>query len=579
MSARSARLDLGKYRRLWRDWISRHRRLVVVVLVLMAIEAGAAASYAKMMQWVIGAFETGDWSVIWWGPLLVVALTALKGGSEYLKVTRMNRVVTRTEADLQKHMFARLVGTDLAKLQTEAPAGLAARFSSDITLITSAAKSLMTGFSGILVIVATFGVMLTIDWPLTILLVGVFALAYAPITAIGRRLKRLSRKTQAQIAGMTTEVTEGLSGIRMARTYQLEAPLSQQAGVVFDTLRDLKHKQNRWNARVSPIVEAAGGVALAILLVVVALRMQAGTMTLAEFTALLAGLGVASQPARKLGGLYATAQQGEAALDRVFMLFDVENTITDGPRTIGRAFGRIRFDGVGFSYPNGHVALEDFTLDIPAGSRTALVGRSGAGKSTVFNLLPRLYDPVSGRILIDEQDIRTLSLRSLREQIAVVSQDSVLLSGTVADNIGFGRRGASRAEIEEAAHAANASTFIEALPLGYDTPVLPSASQFSGGERQRLSIARALLRDAPILLLDEPTSALDAESEALIRAALARLATGRTTLVIAHRLATILDADRIVVMDRGRIVEAGSHAELLALGGLYADLYALQFAA
>jgi subfamily B ATP-binding cassette protein MsbA len=247
--------------------------------------------------------------------------------------------------------------------------------------------------------------------------------------------------------------------------------------------------------------------------------------------------------------------------------------------TLGRAHGRVSYEGVGFAYPNGFVALEDVSFEVEPGTRTAFVGRSGAGKSTVFNLLPRLYDPTAGRILIDGRDIREATLASLRQNIAVVSQDSILLTGTVAENIGFGRRDASRAEIEVAAKAAQADGFIAALPEGYDTPVIPSAGQFSGGERQRLSIARALLRDAPILLLDEPTSALDAESEAAVRAALARLAHGRTTLVIAHRLATILDADRIVVMDRGRIVEAGSHAELIAAGGLYADLHALQFAA
>ena len=315
------------------------------------------------------------------------------------------------------------------------------------------------------------------------------------------------------------------------------------------------------------MMEVLVGIAVAILLFVVGLRIRAGTITIADFTGLLTGLGVLAGPARRLGGSFASVQQGGAALDRVFMLFDAENTIRDGPDKLGRVIGQIRFEDVHFAYPDGHVALEGVDFTIEPGLRCAFVGRSGAGKSTVFNLLPRLYDPTSGRILIDGRDIRTLTLASLRDQVAVVSQDSVLLSGTVAENIGFGRRSASRGEIEAAARDAAADGFIRALPDGYDTQVVPTAGQFSGGERQRLSIARAFLRDAPILLLDEPTSALDAESEAVIRGALDRLARGRTTLVIAHRLSTVLDADMIVVMDRGRIVEQGTHAELLELGG------------
>ena len=377
---------------------------------------------------------------------------------------------------------------------------------------------------------------------------------------------------------MTSEVAEGLAGIRMARAYRLEEPLAESAGGVFERLFGLRIRQNRWQARVAPLMEILIGLAVAVLLFVVALRMQAGTTTIADFTGLLTGLGVISGPARRLGGNYATVQQGGAALDRVFMLFDAENTIVDGPDELRRALGQIRFEAVDFAYPDGHVALEGVSFAVEPGMRVAFVGRSGAGKSTVFNLLPRLYDPTAGRILVDGHDIRSLTLASLRDQIAVVSQDSVLLTGTVAENIGFGRRDASRAEIEAAARAAAADGFIRALPEGYDTPVAPAAGQFSGGERQRLSIARAILRDAPILLLDEPTSALDAESEALIREALDRLARGRTTLVIAHRLATVLDSDLIVVMDRGRIVEQGTHAELLAREGLYADLYQLQFA-
>ncbi len=566
------------FARLWRDWLSPNWKLVTFSFVMMVIVAAASAGYTKLIQEVMNAFEDSDFAVIWWGPLGVVILTALKGVCDYYAEISSNRFVTRMEADLQKHMFRQLVGSDLARLQTEAPAGLAARFSSDITLVSQAVRGGLGGISGILIIVFSFAAMLTIDVPLTLAMVLIFGLAVLPVNLIGSRLKKLSRKTQTEISTMTSEVTEGLSGIRMARTYRLEEPLSENASSIFERLFGLKNKQNQWSARVSPLMETLAGMAVAVLLLVVGIRMSHGTISIADFTGLLTGLGVASGPARRLGSTYAQMQQGAAALDRVFMLFDAENTILDGPLAIERATGDIVFEQVGFAYPDGHVALSDFSLHVRPGTRVAFVGRSGAGKSTVFNLLPRLYDPTKGRVLLDGHDLRELTLASLRDQIAVVSQDSVLLSATVAQNIGFGRRSAGRDEIEAAARDAAADGFISALPLGYETPVAPSAGQFSGGERQRLSIARAMLRDAPILLLDEPTSALDAESEAAIRAALDRLAAGRTTLVIAHRLATILDADHIVVMDRGRIVEQGTHRELLDLGGLYADLYALQFA-
>jgi len=566
------------YLRLWRDWLSRERGLYIYGLVLMALTAAATAAYAKVMQLIVGAFEAGDHSVTYWGPAVVLGLATVSGVTDYLRQTTVQRAVIRTETDLQKAMFARLVGTDLAQLRTEAPAGLAARFSSDIGLVSRSVKSIMAGITSVFTMVGAFAMMLTIDWPLTLGMLAVFLVALLPITIIGQRLKRLSRRTQNQVATMTSSVTEGLAGIRMARTYRLEEPLADNAADVFEGLFGLKVKVNRWQARISPLMEILGGIAVAILLLVVGWRMTGGTITLADFTGLLTGLGVAISPARKLGSTYAAAAQGGAALDRIFMLFDTQNSIVDGPRTMGRALGKIAFEEVDFAYPDGHVALEDVTLTVQPGSRVAFVGRSGAGKSTVFNLLPRLYDPTAGRILLDGIDIRELTLASLRDQIAVVSQDSVLLTGTVAQNIGFGRRDATREEIEAAARAAVADGFIQGLPKGYDTRIVPSDSSFSGGERQRLSIARAILRDAPILLLDEPTSALDAESEAMIRAALDRLERGRTTLVIAHRLTTILDADLIVVMDQGRIVERGTHAELLALEGLYADLYRLQFA-
>ena len=567
------------YRRLWHDFLKPYRRLLLLALAMTAIVAGTQGAYAKLIQVVMAAFERADPSAALWAPVAVIGLASLSAVAQYFKETTGRRAVLAMQADLRKKMFERLVGTDLAHLQTEAPAGLAARFASDISVVGNAVMACLGGITGILTIVVTLGVMLSIDWTLTLTMIAIFSVALFPINVIGRRLRRISKHTQAQVATMSSQVTEGLSGIRVARTYSLEEPLSENAGQIFDRLFGLQVRQNRTRAQMAPLVEVLVGIAVGVMLYLVARRITAGTMSIADFTGLLTGLGVVSGPARRLGTTYANIMHGRAALDRVFMLFDVENTITDGPRTIGRSQGAVRLENVGFTYPDGHVALRDFSLEIHPGRRTAFVGRSGAGKSTIFNLLPRLYDPTEGRILLDGMDIRDFTLSSLRDQFAVVSQDSVLFTATVAENIGYGRPEASREDIESAAKAAAADGFIAALPQGYDTPVSPSEGAFSGGERQRLSIARAFLRDAPILLLDEATSALDADSEAQIRAGLERLASGRTTLVIAHRLATVLDADEIVVMDAGRIVERGTHAELLASQGLYADLYGLQFAA
>ncbi len=567
----------GPYLRLWRDWLRPYRSQLILAIAMAALVAGASGGYAKVIQMVMTGLQQPGSSVVWWGPVLVVVLTSMNATGQYFKETVSNRVVTRMETELRKHMFEKLVGADLARLQREPPAALATRFSADISLVGNSVRGYMGGLTNVLTIIVAIGVMLTIDWSLTLMVLVIFSLAGVPVNLIGHKLRAIAKRTQKQIGLMTSEVTESLSGIRMARTYRLEKPLARSASAVFEKLFELRVKQYVWRARVAPLMEVLIGLAVALLLAIVAVRVHAGTTTIADFTGLLTGFGVISGPVRRVGGSYADLVQGRAALDRIYALFDAQNQVADGTRDVGRVHGVVHFEDVTFAYPDGHIALENVSLTVPQGKKTALVGRSGAGKSTIFNLLPRLYDPLSGNISIDGIDLRDFTLASLRDQIAVVSQETVLLSGTVAENIGFGRPGASREEIEAAARAAAADGFIRALPGGYDTMVRPSEQAFSGGERQRISIARAMLRDAPILLLDEATSALDAESEAQIQSALRRLTEGRTTMVIAHRLATVLDSDLIVVMDRCRVVEMGRHEELLARGGLYSDLHGIQF--
>lgn len=567
------------YGRLWHGWVKKHWPLLLVSACLMVVIALTTAGYAKFMEYAIDGLEAREANIAYWAPAGIIFLTTTRGVCHYLNVILQNRVLSRVQADMQREMYDTLVDMDLAELLAEAPAAISARFSADIELIRGATIAVFGSLRDVLTLIATFAVMLSIDWAMTLALMCIFALVFAPVGLAGSRIRKTSKEIQEEIAQMTKSVNEGLSGIRMVRTYQLEDTLKSTSNKSFERLFTLRVAIVKWQAALSPIVEALAGVAVGVTLYLVALRIQTGAIDIAGMIGLITALGVLTNPGRKLTQAFAVGSQGISALERVYGFFDTQNTVVDGPNVVngGRAKGQLKFDHVNFTYPDGFQALKNINLIIEAGKTYAFVGRSGAGKTTVFNLLPRLFDTTKGSILLDRQDIKDLTLKSLRDQISLVSQDSILLSGTVTQNIGFGREGADKAACITAAKAAAAHNFIEKLSNGYDTVIDPTKSTFSGGERQRLSIARAIVRDAPILLLDEPTSALDAESEASIRKALDELSKERTTLVIAHRLSTILHADQIIVMDGGLIVAQGTHDELLEEGGLYADLFNLQF--
>src|SRR6202035_4391635 len=360
----------------------------------------------------------------------------------------------------------------------------------------------------------------------------------------------------------------------------MEAYEERRAAGLFDRLFALVVRAGRARSRASPMMETLGGTAIAVVILYGGHQVISGARTPGALFSFITALLLAYQPLKSLANLNASLQEGLAAAQRLFEVLDIEPAIRDrqGAPPLRVTGGEIVFRDVRFSYQPQAVALDGVSLTVPAGSTVALVGPSGAGKSTVLNLIPRFYDVSAGSIAIDGQDVRSVTLSSLRAALALVAQEASLFDDTVRANIAYGRLSASDAEIEEAAAAAGADRFIADLPEGYDTLVGEHGVRLSGGQRQRLAIARAMLKDAPILLLDEATSALDNESERQVQAALRRLMRGRTTLVIAHRLSTITGSDQICVMDRGRIVESGKHAQLLARGGLYARLYETQFA-
>lgn len=598
-----AQKTFALFARVWRERGTPYLPQLLLILVLVVLIAGATSLYPVLIKVAFDAFaatQSGlpqqdgvifglgrivdrwfkhDINVINTVAVLVVIVTAVKGFSLLAQTILTNSVVSRIEADMQIALYNHLIDADMAQLASESPASLTQRFTTDFTFIKEALTRLVNiAVRDVVTAVALVGALFWIDWRMTLMALPIGFIVAQPIGKIGRKLRRVAVSQQEETGRMAGLVTESLSGVRAAKTDQLEPYLKVRAGDAFNLIRRLKMKSANARGRLDPLLEVGGGLAIAGVLATIGWRITGGQSTVGDFTGYVTALLLAAQPLRSLGNLNAIVQEAGSALKRYFALLDEAPSIRDlpGAATLQVTEGAVTFSKVRFRYRDDARALEEIDLVARGGTTTALVGQSGSGKSTLLALVPRLYDATSGGVLIDGQDVRGVTLASLRSSIGVVSQDIVLFDDTIAANIGFGRPGSGQAEIEAAAKAAAAHDFIMAMPEGYLSRVGDRGSRLSGGERQRIAIARAILKDAPILLLDEATSALDAESERLVQEALARLMQGRTTLVIAHRLSTVRRADLIVVMDGGRIVESGTHEALLAGGGTYARLHDLQ---
>ncbi len=568
--------------RLAREFMRPHARRIALAALLMGLAAASTALRAWLMQPVLDRiFVARDGSLLWLLAGGALALAIVKGLSDYGCAVLMTKVGQRIIADVQKGLFARLMRADLAYFHAHPTGSLISRFTSDAVLLRGAAANVLGGMGKDAATVAFLvAVMFYQDWLLGLISFFIFPLAIHPIVGIGRRIRRVAANTQAEIGQLTTLLSQTFQGARHIKAYGMEAYEEGRAAGLFDRLFALIVRAGRTRSRASPMMETLGGAAIAAVILYGGHQVIAGARTPGALFSFITALLLAYQPLKNLANLNASLQEGLAAAERVFEVLDVEPTIRDRPgakplRIIG---GEIRFDSVSFGYGSSAMALDDVSLIVPAGHTVALVGPSGAGKSTILNLIPRFFDVGEGSIAIDGQDVRSVTLASLRASIALVAQEVSLFDDSVRANIAYGRFGASEAEIEAAAQAAGASEFIDELPDRYDTLVGEHGVRLSGGQRQRIAIARAILKDAPILLLDEATSALDSESERQVQAALLALMRGRTTLVIAHRLSTIQGADLICVVDRGRIVEIGCHEELLGARGLYSRLHTMQFA-
>ncbi|MDN3567828.1 ABC transporter ATP-binding protein [Paeniroseomonas aquatica] len=568
--------------RLARDYLARHRRGIALAVVCTLALAGLTALYPIVIQQGFDRFSAGDTSIAWLIPPVIIVVTCLKALAQYGQAVAVQAVVLRVIEGIQGDLFRALTRADLASVTRDAPARHASRFTVDASAIREALTKSINGAADVLTVVGLIASMVWLDWQMSLIAAVLYPIAIVPILKLGKRIRRASGGMQERMGQTAAELTESFGAARVVRAYRLEAQEEARAGRTFAQLREALFGIARTRASLDPMLEALGGIAVAGVLAFVGWRVAQGQGTVGEFTGFVAALLIASRPVRALGSLNAALQEGLAGLSRVFAVMDTPRRVLDAPgaQPLPAGRGRVEFAEVGFHYEGtAEAALEGLSFVAEPGETVALVGPSGAGKSTALALVPRLHDATAGAVRMDGADLRGVTLASLRDAIAYVGQDAVMFDDTVFANIACGRPGATQAQVEDAARAAAAHDFIAALPQGYATPLGPAGGRLSGGQKQRVALARALLRDPRVLLLDEATSALDAENEALVQAALARLRQGRTTLVIAHRLATVREADRIVVMQAGRAVEQGSHAALMAEDGLYARLVRTQFGA
>ncbi len=562
-----------------------HWKGFALTLAATALAAATEPLFPALMKPLLDkGFGQGEQGWLAWLPLAIVGIFVLRGVAGFLAGYGMSWVSNKVITDLRQLMFERLMRLPASYFDAHASSIPATRIAYDVNGVAAAATSTLTVLiRDTLSVIGLIGWLLWLNWKLTLISLAVIPLTALVVRAFSKRLRQLSLSAQEGMAQMNQVLHESIRGHKVVKIFGGEEHATARFFKVNNALRGYGMRQAIAAAAVAPITQIFASIGLAIV-VWVALQQSAGNeTTVGGFVSFITAMLLLLAPLKHLADINAPLQRGLAAAESVFRMLDEAAEVDQGTVTLGgtgKARGEIGFAGVGLRYASAERdALSGIDLSIRPGETVALVGPSGGGKTSLVNLVPRFYHAGSGQIRIDGQDIESLTLQSLRANIAHVGQDVFLFDDTVAANIAYGgKRGAGREEIEAAARAANALDFIHALPQGFDTLIGENGSRLSGGQRQRIAIARAILKDAPILILDEATSALDSESERAVQEALETLMRGRTTLVIAHRLSTVEHADRIVVLAQGRIAEIGSHAELLAANGVYASLYRLQFA-
>ncbi|MGV6806746.1 MAG: lipid A export permease/ATP-binding protein MsbA [bacterium] len=540
--------------------------------------AGSQVGLAHLMKYFVESLESGSQMLVYAVPLAAVLLTLTRGFGFFLGSYFIARVAKSVVHTLRCEIFNKMIEFPTRTFDETNSGHLVSRITYNVTMVTQAAsKSITTIVREGLTVVGLLGYLFWMNWKLTLVFIALAPILGGVMSYVGKRMRRLSHRIQSSQGDLTHVASETINGFRVMRTYGGENYEKQRFEQASEHNTNQALKVDLTSALSTPVTQFFVALALGIVMfLVIVFRSEA---TVGELLAYITAAGLLPKPLRQVVDVYSSIQKGLAGAESIFEHLDQPSEADEGTVEVERVDGHLKIESLEFTYPAADApALTDINLDIKPGESVAIVGRSGSGKSTLVSLIPRFYEFQKGAISVDGTSIRDFRLLNLRRQIALVTQQVSLFNDTIHNNIAYGGlAGATREEVEQAARDAYADDFIRKLPDGYDTLIGEDGILLSGGQRQRLSIARAILKDAPILILDEATSALDTESERFIQAAMEKVMKDRTTLVIAHRLSTIENADRIVVMDKGHIVEEGSHTDLIAKGGAYAALHRMQF--
>ena len=568
------------FKKIWKNYGKVHLNTFIIANILMLFIAGSTALYPIVIDYAFISLEEADWRKISFIPVFIIILTVIKGGALYKQTVVINTLVQSIIFKIQSNLFQSLLNLDLDVLNTERVGSLQSRVMNDVNLMKEAMiRSFNNLLRDLFTLIGLVISMFWLNWVLALAVIAVYPIAVYPIIKIGKKSRVLSKAMQEHIGKTSSFLNESFLGARLIKSYQLENIQNKKAISYFSDLKSIIIKVISTRAGLEPVMEIIGGIAISLVILLAGWQIVAGTSTVGEFSGFISALLIAVGPARAIGTLNSVIQEGTAAANRVFGGIDSKAKVYDdlNAESLKGIDGKIIFRKITYKYLDKNIlALNNINLEISPGESLAIVGPSGSGKSTLINLILRFFDPDEGEVLIGDQNIKKVKIVSLRESIAIVSQDTLLFHGTVCENITFGKQNATKEDIIKSAKEAGSHDFIQKLPNGYDTMIGESGANLSGGERQRIAIARAILRNPKILILDEPTSSLDSEAENKIKVTLSAISKNRTTITIAHRLSTVINADRIVVLDQGKIVSSGTHEELLEKSVLYKKMALLQ---